>query len=252
MDVVEKSTLTTFPHNYCDDSDNWSFGGGCGSEDSGDPWSAFIDAMSKRYTELQNETRLIDETRYIIVSEEDKDTSMELIVGLSGALDFTPALKINSSDVVIPFAHMEWIEFSSCLKVISEEYFENKQEIDLILFDSLFVRSLIVDNKPYISMSRCGAVIYLDKSIVQEMLNKNCMVCYRLDILYKLDFYHYFKKILNLVERIAFDLNYEKSYEDILLILFNIPDSEHIYCMIECLCYMKHHVFSYLDSIKVH
>lgn len=260
------TTTTNAIQEFCDD---WSFGDCDDSEF--DPWSAFVDAMARRFRHLQSERRLINQSQYEIESDERR--AIEVFVGLSGALDFTAVVKMKDVDAfyTISLTHWEWHEFSSCLKLLLEKWnfsdidvdgdAEEAEEkhIDLKLFDddgscdnALFIRLLNDDdNNSCLSVTRYGVTINLDRDVVYKLVQRNDMITYRLDMLCQLNFYEYFKKILNLVGRISNDtlLDKDKCYNEILAILRNIPNSENMYCLIECLFYMQHHVYSYLVSV---
>lgn len=241
-----------------DEDDEWTY--------ERDPWSTITDFITRRFKEVQQEARLINETQYAImaptIDDDDEDklpVYVELIVGLSGALDFTPVLKMKNGGIVdklatVPFTYTEWMEFTSRLQSLSEQYFNNenncRQDVHLNLFDDLLVRLQVVENKFFLTVSRCGVTVYLDKSVIEEILIRNDMICYKLDMLDKLNFFDYFKQTLQLAVRISYETNGEINYDYLLSTLSEVSNSECLYCMLECMWFMRPRVHSYLDSIK--
>lgn len=256
------------------DSGEWTF-------DGRDPWSTIMESIARRFKETQQEARLINETRYLVMTpiDDESPVCIELIVGLSGALDFAPVLKMKHGESVskyatVPFTYAEWVDFTSRLQLFSEQCFgENAanattitaaaaaaavsdedvshQDVHLGLIDDLVVRSEVVENQKYLTVSRCDVTIYLDKSIIREILNRNDMFCYKLDMLDKLNFSEYLKQIIHLAVEMSNQSNFEnKNFDEIILNLCEVSNSERLYCMLECMHFLKHRVYAYLNSAR--
>lgn len=234
------------------------------SEDSTDYWQQ-VDRISEYYRKLtQMEERYIFECEFQLKGQEYK-----LVSGLSAARNYMPAVRIlvNAHHISktdhISFDIDEWMTFISNLKQYLKDFFEagdDEDENTNICFEIDYIKlsSMMCMDCKILKVENGLHTYYMSEVLVRELINMHeNLIHAHLFTLCKLEFVNYYNTFLQSANDLLHKSNYEFVPENVLLNLCSdnaMLDCQlhpfsviQLYCIRECLYYMKDKVLNDLD-----
>lgn len=208
--------------------------------------------------------KILKENNYILCSNFDLNKNVfSLECGLSVQRNFEPVVRlINKLDnKKISFNIAEWYFFVDRLKMMVNEFFENKTEEDPIIFvdipnssEQIHIQtSKFMDQKVIKIASTCqipSTVLYLSEASVKQILKiSGLLIKHRLEMLDNLRFASFYNNFLNTVNKLLIQSNYELSNENIISAVSGcLADNTQSYCLHECLFYHRNKMLEDLEN----
>lgn len=213
--------------------------------------SNVLDEVLQLYEDaVFEEKNLISATPYDLKSNGLKS----FYCGLSPARAFEPVvLLVNTMDIScnISFNIYEWSIFIEHLnqmyhQLVEEGNVDNQQ----CLKCGEYVKLTFVNSEGFnhIAVSRRNTTFYLSAADVYEILSMDWIISQRLFILNNMNFLSYYNNFLDVINKLVDRVNSNIHAENLIYAFCDISPSPEVYCIRECMYYIKDKVLNDLDN----